>query len=82
MRAHAAARGALSAWLAEAEDANWTEPQTVKDRFATASFLPNRRVVFNIKGTTYRLDVQIDFSKKVIFIKRIGTHAEYDRWTF
>ncbi len=37
------------------------------------------RVVFNIKGNTYRLVVAIDYDFQVIFIRFIGTHNQYDK---
>lgn len=48
----------------------------------SASFLAGNRVVFNLKGNKYRLDTKIAYQTGVVFVKRIGTHAEYDRWTF
>jgi len=81
-RRHADARSAVSAWTAEAEAASWNGSQDIKARYPTASFIGEGRVVFNIKGNHHRLDVQIDYATKVVLIKRIGTHAEYDNWTF
>ncbi|HZZ14301.1 MAG TPA: type II toxin-antitoxin system HigB family toxin, partial [Paraburkholderia sp.] len=46
---------ALNAWYAEASRADWRTPQDIKNRFASASFVSNDRVVFNIKGNEYRL---------------------------
>ena len=46
------------------------------------SFIGNDRVVFNLKGNQFRLDVQINYSAQVVLARRIGTHAEYDSWTF
>jgi len=79
---HADVRSAIAAWVAEVEEANWTGPQDVKARYPTASFIGDKRVVFNIKGNHYRLDVQISYSTKVVLVKRVGTHAEYDTWKF
>lgn len=81
-RRHADARSQVDAWVAEVEDAEWGSPNDIKARFASASFLPNNRVVFNLKGNSYRLDVKVTYATKVVLIKRIGTHAEYDNWTF
>jgi mRNA interferase HigB len=81
-RRHADVRSQVDAWLAEVEDAEWGSPNDVKARFAAASFLPNNRVVFNLKGNSYRLEVNIAYNTKIVLIKRIGTHAEYDTWTF
>lgn len=79
-RRHADARSQVDAWLAEVEDADWDSPNDIKARFASASFLPNNRVIFNLKGNSYRLDVKVTYKTKVVLIKRIGTHAEYDKW--
>jgi len=54
-------------------------PARVKAQFRNASILGNRRVVFNIKGNRYRLITAIAYNTGVVFIKFIGTHAEYDR---
>lgn len=41
----------LKAWHDEAKKAIWKTPQEIKRQYASARFLPNNRVVFNIKGT-------------------------------
>ncbi len=51
----------------------------MKTTYANASILKNERVVFNIKGNSYRLVVKFNFEKQWIFIRFIGTHAEYDK---
>ena len=70
----------LDAWHQEAINAEWKIPQDIKSRYPSASFLPGRYIVFNIKGNTYRLVVQVSYFKQTVFIKFIGTHAEYDKW--
>ena len=47
--------------------------------FRSADILPDNRVVFNIGGNGYRLVVKIEYSFQTVFIRFIGTHAEYDR---
>lgn len=69
----------LKAWYKEAEDAVWKGPQDIKADYPTASFLADRRVVFRIKGNKYRLIVKINFDFSVVWIRFIGTHAQYDR---
>ena len=73
------AEAALKAWLAEAKSARWTSPQDVKNRYANASIIGNNRVVFNIKGNDYRLIVAIAYRMQYVYVKFIGTHAEYDK---
>ncbi len=53
--------------------------QDIKIRYRTAEAVPKNRVVFNIKGNTYRLVVHIHYNRGIVFIRFIGTHAEYDR---
>jgi len=48
-------------------------------RYSDASILRNNRVVFRVKGNTYRLVVRIDYGNGLVFIRFVGTHAEYDR---
>lgn len=79
---HGDVRSQLTAWLAEAEEAEWQTPMSVKERYPSASFLGNGRVIFNIKGNKYRLDTKISYKNQMVLIKRIGTHAEYDKWIF
>lgn len=77
--AHSAAHAALKAWFAEAKAATWTTPQDVKSRYANANIIANNRVVFNIKGNDYRLIVAIAYKMQYVYVKFIGTHAEYDK---
>jgi mRNA interferase HigB len=76
---HGDAEQPLKTWHALAKAASWNNPQEIKAKFATASFLANNRVVFNISGNKYRLVVKVDYDFQVIFIRFIGSHAEYDR---
>ena len=73
-----AVKAALNAWFAEASRARWTSSADVKRLYASASIVGADRVVFNIKGNDYRPVVAIDYEKAIIWIKWIGTHADYD----
>lgn len=77
---HSDVRGQLAAWIAEAESESWKSPAEIRARYATASFLSDNRVIFNIKGNRYRLEVKIAYKSGVVLVKRIGTHAEYSKW--
>ncbi len=68
----------LLAWYNEASKAEWVSPNKIKQHYASASILKNSRVVFNICGNKYRLIVEINFQRKWVFIRFIGTHKEYD----
>ncbi len=79
---HNQVKSALEAWFTEAESANWQTPQDIKDRFNSADFLADNRVIFNIKGNHYRLVVKVRYRNGVVAIEWVGTHAEYDKRTF
>jgi mRNA interferase HigB len=68
----------LKTWFDTAMNSDWKTPNDVKQTYANASILKNSRIVFNIKGNSYRLVVKFNFEKQWIFIRFIGTHAEYD----
>ena len=70
---------ALKSWFQEASNAAWKNPNQVRNEYPSASILQDNRVVFNIKGNHYRLIVRINYDYQMIWIRFIGTHAEYDR---
>lgn len=70
---------ALDSWIDVARKANWSVPEDIKKSFTHARPISNSRVVFHISGNDHRLIVQINYQFKVVYIKFIGTHAEYDR---
>lgn len=76
---HRALKGALDAWFDEVHRAEWTSMATVKRLYRSASVVSADRVVFDIKGNDYRLVAAMDFEKRIVWIKWIGTHREYDR---
>lgn len=69
----------LKTWFQIAKDSDWNQPKDVKKLYRTASILRDGRVVFNIGGNKYRLIVWINFEFKVVYIRFIGTHKEYDK---
>src|SRR5574344_100236 len=69
----------LKTWFDTPKNSNWKTPNEVKQTYANASILKDSRIVFNIKGNSYRLVAKFNFEKQWIFIRFIGTHAEYDR---
>ncbi len=75
---HADAQQPLKAWYKEAGESLWKKPNDIKRRYPSADILPGNRVVFNIKGNTYRLIVKVHYNRSVVFIRFIGTHADYD----
>ncbi|MDR2015795.1 MAG: type II toxin-antitoxin system HigB family toxin [Azoarcus sp.] len=75
---HPDAERALRAWIGEVQAAQWTNPADIKACFGNASILSGRRVVFNIKGNDYRLVVAVAYVFGAVYVKFVGTHAEYD----
>jgi mRNA interferase HigB len=69
----------LLAWYREVEQEDWDTPAKVKEKYRNASIVGNNRVVFNIKGNDYRLVVRINYPYRVVYVRFVGTHAEYDR---
>jgi mRNA interferase HigB len=76
---HADAEQPLRAWFAETISSTWNHPADIKRRYPAASFLNENRIVFNIKGNRYRLVVHVRYDIGRVYIRFIGTHAEYDR---
>ena len=58
---------------------NWRTPHDIKDQFAGASICGNNRVVFNVGGNKYRLVVEVQYKAGIVWVKFVGTHAQYDR---
>lgn len=81
-RKHAIAREAIAAWAFEVEASTWRSGIDIKARFASVSFVGKDRLVFNLKGNHFRIDAQVNYSSQIVLVRRIGTHAEYDSWTF
>jgi mRNA interferase HigB len=73
------AENPLKAWFKEVEVAHWAGSEDVRRQYRTASIVGDERVVFNIKGNSYRLVVAINYAAKIVFIKFFGTHAEYNK---
>ena len=74
---HPQAEQPLKAWHQQVKSADWAAPDDVKAAYRSADFLKGNRVCFNIGGNKYRLIVQINYPKRVVFIRFVGTHAEY-----
>jgi mRNA interferase HigB len=74
-----AVAAALDGWFREVQRAEWRTSADVKRNYGAASIVSSDRVVFNIKGNSYRLVTAIDYQRQAIFIKWIGSHRDYDR---
>ena len=76
---YADAREPVMAWHRQARAADWSTPADVKRDMGTASILKDGRVVFNIAGNKYRIVVWINYPYRVVYIRFIGTHEQYDK---
>jgi mRNA interferase HigB len=77
---HQDAEKPLRLWFSIVSKAQWHGPAEVRKVFGTADFLPDNRVVFDIKGNSYRLITRLKYSPLfLVYIRFIGTHAECDR---
>ena len=76
---YADAKESLDAWYQHTANADWSTPAEVKAQFRSASILQDGRVVFNIAGNKYRIVVWINYAYRVVYIRFIGTHKQYDQ---
>ena len=73
------ARDPLMAWVRQVKAADWSRPADVKRDIRSASILRDGRVVFNIAGNKYRIIVWINYPYRVVYVRFVGTHAQYHR---
>ena len=76
--ARADARQPVMAWYRQVKAANWASPADVKREFRSASILKDGRAVFNIAGNKDRIVVWINYPYRVVYIRFIGSHRDYD----
>jgi mRNA interferase HigB len=74
----AEAETALQVWFSTVQRADWAAPADVKSTYGDASILKDSRVVFNIAGNRFRLVARINYPYRVVYIRFVGTHNEYD----
>jgi mRNA interferase HigB len=72
-------KGAIEAWHSEVLKAKYSSPNEIKTQYKNASVVGDNKIVFNICGNKYRLIVKINYPAKIVFIKFIGTHKQYDK---
>ena len=76
---HPEAEQPLLAWYREVEQANWETPAHVMERFPKASIVGSDRVVFRIRGGSYRIVARVFYPGRLVYIRFVGTHEEYER---
>jgi mRNA interferase HigB len=77
--AHAEANDPIMAWVRQVKAADWANPAEVRRDVRSASILKDGRAVFNIAGNRYRIVVWINYPYRVVYIRFVGTHGQYDR---
>lgn len=75
---HPDAEEPLLAWYREVEKEDWSTPQELKAKYRNASIVRDSRAVFNVKGNDYRLVTKINYPYRVVYVRFVGTHTEYD----
>ncbi len=78
-KSHANAADDLDNWYKMVKQADWGNLADMKQTFNSIDYVGNDRYVFNIKGNNYRLVAMIFFDIRTVFVRFIGTHAEYDK---
>lgn len=76
---HPSAKAPLDAWYAEACRADWVSFADVKARYGSADVVADNRVIFNIGGNKYRLIAKLAYRSRTLYVRFVGTHAEYDQ---
>ncbi len=76
---HADSVSSISTWRKVVQDPIWEKGTDILNDFPKAKLIPSKRARFKIVGNKYRLIIEVDYSDKVVDIRFIGTHAEYDK---
>lgn len=69
----------LLIWYKEVNNGKWKNHNEMKETFTSLSIIPNERIVFNIKGNKYRVVTKVNYDYQIMWIRFVGTHAEYDK---
>jgi mRNA interferase HigB len=76
---HSTSIVALKDWYTKTKLSEWNSFLDIKETFNSVDYIANDRYVFNIKGNDYRLVAIVIFASKKVYIRFIGTHAQYDK---
>jgi mRNA interferase HigB len=77
--AHAQAAKAFRELNRTLRAATWQSFQDVGRAYPLARAIKGDRVIFNVRGNEYRVVAALDYRRGTVFIKFVGTHAEYDK---
>jgi len=87
VKKHHTAESDLINWLKFTENANWgctndiLKDFKIRTKFPTDKVENKNRIIFKL-GQSWRIDTFFRASSKIILIKRIGTHEEYNKWKY
>lgn len=76
---HANARKSLATWKSATTEAEWKTKLDVLKDFPKAKMIANNRARFEIVHNPYRLIAYIDYDDRVVEVRFIGTHNEYEK---
>lgn len=78
-RNHGISKTALEVWNKKVSKSSWENLNDLKQDYLSADYIGNNRVVFNVKGNDYRVVTIIIYVSQKVYIRWIGSHAEYDK---
>lgn len=73
------AKNAIEAWINDFSSCDYASPNEIRVKYASADFVGNNTVIFNVSGNHFRLIVRIRYQFKRVYIIWFGTHSEYDK---
>ena len=76
---HPDSEQALKEWYVKVQRARWNSLSDIRNDFNSVDYVKNQRFVFNVKGNTYRLVAAIKFTPKLVYVRFVGTHSEYNK---
>lgn len=76
---HPESKLALEMWYDIVKYAEWENFADMKKDFNSADNVGNQRFVFNIKGNNYRIVAVVKFKIKMVYIRFVGNHCQYDK---
>ena len=76
---HPDAKQLLESWHERVRRDDWETPMRMKEQHPRVSLVGNNRAVSRVKGNDYRLVVEINYERGIVYVRFVGTHAGYDR---
>jgi mRNA interferase HigB len=75
---HPKSENNLKNWYRKMKEKNYHSLLEITKNFSKSDAVGSDRIVFNIKGSDYRLVTGFNFDFQFCYIKFIGTHKEYN----